>query len=238
MSTNQTTNARLYKPSAAERHWDVPLNANADFLDGMSAIGRLLATPAESPSTSLNVRVTAGAFLKSDGTLVEFSGAISFTLPASTNSCLWLSDAGELHASAGYPSLPHVRLARASTGPTSVTSLTDERVCALSALSADTASGGGGGASGLRSLSSFVVASSSGLSALTVEPEVPALGFFGVAPESQAPRVLPLEDGSTGLAADAVGPVGSIPIDNNFATLAAKINALIEVLQRHGLMGR
>jgi hypothetical protein len=53
MSTSHTTNALLAKPAASDRYWDIPLNANADFLDGISSIGRLLVTPAEVPSASL-----------------------------------------------------------------------------------------------------------------------------------------------------------------------------------------
>ena len=44
MAISYTTNARLQKPAVADRNWDVPINANADLLDGMTAIGGLLHT--------------------------------------------------------------------------------------------------------------------------------------------------------------------------------------------------
>src|SRR4051794_8313568 len=103
MPTSYTTNAFLNKPAAADRHWDVPLNANADFLDGISAVGKLLVTSKESPSTTLNVRVTAGTYVKSDGTVGGYAGLPAYGVPASSSLYVWLSDAGVLAAGAAFP---------------------------------------------------------------------------------------------------------------------------------------
>jgi hypothetical protein len=61
MATTYTPNVRLQKPAANDRSWDGPVNANADTLDGMNAIGALCVTLAETPSASLNVSVAAGS---------------------------------------------------------------------------------------------------------------------------------------------------------------------------------
>src|SRR5206468_12855964 len=91
-----TTNALLIKPATAQRNWDVAVNANADSLDGMSTIGQLLVTPTEIPSSTLDVRITAGSYSKGDGTVGSFPGIASFALPAGSTTFLWLSDSGQL----------------------------------------------------------------------------------------------------------------------------------------------
>ena len=76
MATTYTANARLQKPATADRNWDVTLNANADTLDAVSAIGGLATTVTETPSATLNVRVAAGSFVAADGTLGAFRARI------------------------------------------------------------------------------------------------------------------------------------------------------------------
>jgi hypothetical protein len=201
-----TPNACLNKPATADRNWDIPLNANTDFLDGISAIGRLLVTPAEVPSASLNVRVTSGSFVRADGSVVNFAGISAYGLSPSSTVVLWLTDAGVLTASSAFPATPHVRLATVATGPATVQAIIDERV-------------------GLRSCGT-------GTSGST-------LGFFGVTPVAQAPAIASVIDLTTGTASNSVVDVGSsysqTLIDNNFAALATKVNALIAVLKRYGL---
>jgi hypothetical protein len=237
MATTYTTNALLQKPAPADRHWDVPLNANSDFLDGISAIGRLLVTPAEAPSTTLNVRVTSGAYTKADGTTGVFNGTVSYALAPSTTTYLWLTDAGVLTAGAAFPTTAHVRLAHVVTGPTSVQSVADDRLVSRTAgtglgfvlKAGDTMTG-----------TLAVVSPTSGVSALVVNPSTPAVGFFGSSPATQAPALAPVTDNSTGVASNTVVDVGpsysQAQIDANFATLAAKVNALIAAMKRHGLM--
>lgn len=238
MSTRTTTNARLFKPAAAERNWDVPINANADFLDGVSAIGRLLVTPVDSPGASPSVRVTAGVYRRWDGSVAEYAGTESFPVTPSSMVFLWLTDGGQLSASDQFPTTPHVRLARVSAGASVVESIQDERVCLVSAQASGVAPGSGGPVGVGPSSGQFGVNPSTGLAVISVVADVPALGFFGATPSTQAPKVASIQDTSMGMPADSVESIGSIAIDNNFATLTAKVNALIEVLQRHGLMGR
>jgi hypothetical protein len=237
MATSYTANALLQKPATADRYWDVPINANADLLDGISAIGLLLVTPTEIPSSTLNVRVTGGPYTAADGTVGTFAGVPSYALPASSTTYLWLTDAGILSASAAFPTTPHVRLAHVVTGPSSVQSVVDERVVSRTCgtglgfvlKAGDTMTG---------SLS--VASPSTGTAAFVVNPSAPSVGFFGVTPATQAPALAPVTDNSTGTASSTVADVGPTfsqsQIDANFATLAAKVNALIAALKRHGLM--
>ena len=217
MATTLTPNALLQKPATADRNWDVPLNANTEFLDGLAAIGRLLVTPVELPSTTLNVRVTAGTFAKSDGTVGSFAGIDSYVLPASAAVALWLTDAQQLSSAADFPPAAHVRLARVVTGPNSVRSVTDERVVA-------------GSCSG-----------TAGFATLRVDPLTNTIAFFGAIPATQAGVIVPLADATTGTASDSVAEVGSTysqsQLDGNFAALTAKVNALIAAMERYGLLG-
>jgi hypothetical protein len=237
MAKTFTPNAFLQKPATADRNWDVPINANADFLDGVAAIGLLVVTPTEIPSATLNVRVTGGSYVKADGTVGVFPGVASYALPASLTAYLWLTDSGVLSASSAFPATAHVRLAHVVTGPASVQAVVDERVGSKTC-----GSGLGfvlkGGDTMTGTLS--VVSAGSGTAALVVNPTGPAVGFFGAAPASQAAAVAPVVDNSTGTASNTLVDVGSTfsqaQIDANFATLAAKVNALIAAMKRHGLM--
>ena len=237
MSTTFTPNALLQKPATADRNWDVPINANADFLDGVTAIGSLVVRPTEIPSATLNVRVSGGTYLKGDGTAGTFVGVATYALPASGTTYLWLTDAGVLTASSSFPISAHVRLAHVVTGPTTVETVVDERVgprtCGTGLgfvlKAGDTMTG-----------TLTLAPSSGGSPVLVVNPGVPSVGFFGATPAGQASSVAPLTDNTTGATSNALADVGSSYsqslIDNNFATLAAKVNALIAAMKLHGLM--
>lgn len=237
MASTLTTNAQFQKPATADRNWDAALNANADSLDGMAAIGTLLVTPTEYPSTSLNIRVTAGKYIKADGTIGVYSGIGVYALPASATVYLWLTDTGQLSTGSSFPTTAHVRLAHAVTGATTVSAVVDERVSSATAgtglgfvlKSGDTLSG---------TLS--VASATTGVAALSVNPNAPSVGFFGVSPMPQAAPLAALVDNTTGVASTTlvdVGPTHSqSTLDANFATLAVKVNGLIAALKRHGLM--
>jgi hypothetical protein len=242
VATTLTANALLQKPATADRNWDVPLNANSDFLDGVAAIGRLLVTPTEAPSATLNVRVTAGTYVKSDGSVGTFPGVGSYGLPASASTALWLTDAGVLSASATFPTTFHVRLATVVTGPGSVQSVTDERIGPRTCGTATGAVAPATNPTGPQTVSvSFsVVSPATGVAAFAVDPSGPSVAFFGAAPATQFPTLAPITDATTGVASGSVVDVGptfsQALIDNNFATLAARVNALTAALKRLGLM--
>ena len=88
-----------------------------------------------------------------------------------------------------------------------------------------------------------VAASGTTTPALVVNPAgTPSVGFFGVTPATQAASLAAIVDSTTGVvsATGTLADVGSsysqAQIDANFATLGAKVNALIAALKRHGLM--
>ena len=238
MATTYTANARLQKPAASDRNWDVPINANADALDAMSAIGGLAVTTLETPSSSLRVGVTPGNFASSNGTVVSFAGAPSFALPASSTVYLWLSDAGLLTSGPSFPASAHVRLAHVATGPTFVLQVVDERIqCSVAGSGLGFVLKAGDTMSG-----PLTVASPGTGSPLVVADSVNrVIGFFGATPASQTSALTPLATNSPGVASDTLSDVGATfsqsLLNNNFASLAAKVDALIAALKRHGLMG-
>ncbi len=239
MATTYTTNAMLQMPATADRNWDVTLNANTKYLDGVAAIGLLAVTPTEIPSATLNIRVTAGSFVSANGTVGTFAGVASYALPASTTTYLWLTDSGMLSSSSTIPTTAHVPLAHVVTGPTTVVAVVDERVgpktCGTGLgfvlKAGDTMTG-----------TLTVQATGATSPVLIVNPAGPSIGFFGVTPATQAASLAPIVDSTTGIVsatstlADVGASFSQAQIDANFATLAAKVNALIAALKRHGLM--
>jgi hypothetical protein len=232
-----TRNALMYKPATCDRNWDIPLNANADFLDGVSSIGSLLVTPTEVPSASLSVRVTSGSYIKADGTVGTYSGVSSYGLPASSTLALWLTDSAVLSASGTFPTTAHVRLATIVTGLASVQSIVDERIGLQTCCAGQ--SPPAVGSVGTSTMPTNVPVGPIS-TVLTIDPASSCLGFFGASPASQTPALAPLVDLTTGNVRNAVslaGPTYSpAQIDGNFAALTAKVNALIAAMKRHGLM--
>ncbi len=236
MATTYTTNVRLQKPAAADRLWDVPLNANADYLDGLAAVGGLAVTSLEVPSASLSCRIAAGTYLKSNGTVGTYAGG-SLALAASATLFVWLTDAGVAGSGTAWPSAPYLPLAQVQTGASMITHVVDARIpyqsaganTAFVSKSGDTVSG------------TFQVANpSTGTDILSLNPGSGLVGFFGTTPASQAASVAVLTDSTGGTAGTTLANVGTsfsqATLNNNFASLAATVNALVAALKRHGLM--
>ena len=237
MATTYTTNVQINKPTVADRYWDVPLNANADYLDGLAAIGGLAVTPTEKPSVSLTCRITAGTYLKADGSYGSFAGAVSLALGPNAISFVWLTDAGVAAVGPSYPSAPHVRLAEIHTDPSKVVQAIDARIVYQSVGDAAVFLFRSGDVMrGPLQVSS----PTGGGTVLAVDPTAATLGFFGVVAATQAPRLNPLNDSTGGIVSDAISDVGSAfsqsALNNDLASLSAKVNALIAALKRHGLM--
>jgi hypothetical protein len=128
MATIYTANLKLGKPAIADRNWNLPLNSNADQLDAMAPIAGLFVSSTELPSTSLNVRVASGGFVKSDASAGSFAGSSSYTLTANSTRYVYLDGAGNLTNGTAWPATSHVRLAIVVTGASTITSITDSRV--------------------------------------------------------------------------------------------------------------
>jgi len=129
MSISYTPNTKLAKPAANDTGWDVPLNANAATLDGMTAIGALCVSTHETPSASLNVDVSAGLFISSTGAVVTYAGVTSQAIPAGATRYLYLTDAGVLTLGTAWPTATqHVPLAVVVAGASAIASVTDARI--------------------------------------------------------------------------------------------------------------
>ena len=236
MATTYTTNVRLQKPSAADRHWDVPLNANADYLDGLAAVGGLAVTTAEAPSVSLTCRIAGGAYLKANGTIGTYAGG-TLSLAASATSKVWLTDAGVPGSGSAWPTTPNLPLAQVQTGPSTILQIVDARI-PYQSVGASTAfvSKAGDTVSGALQVAN----PSTGTATLSVDPIGQLIGFFGTTPATQAARVAALTDSTGGTAGSTLANVGTsfsqATLNNNFASLAATVNALVAALKRHGLM--
>lgn len=236
MATTYTTNVRLQKPAAADRQWDTPLNANADYLDSLAAVGGLAVTTLEVPSASLSCRIAGGAYLKSNGTVGTYPGG-TLALAANATSYIWLTDGGTLGSGPAWPTTPNLPLARVQTGPSTTLQIVDARI-PYQSVGANTAfvSKAGDTVSGALQVAN----PSTGAAALSVDPINQLVGFFGTTPATQAARVAALTDSTGGTAGGTLANVGTTfsqaTLNNNFASLAATLNALVAALKRHGLM--
>ena len=238
MATTYSANTRLQKPATSDRNWDVPINANTDALDGMTALGGLAVTVTEVPSATVQVRVSAGNYKKSDGTVMSFPGVTAFLLPPSATSFLWLTDAGVVTVGSAFPTTAHLRLAHAVVGSSSVVQVVDERIqCSMAGTGLGFVLKAGDTMNGPLTVGS----SGAGTTLMVADPINRLLGFFGASPASQAPVLTPLTAIGGGVATDSLADVGTsfsqTTLNNNFASLAAKVDALIVALKRHGLMG-
>jgi hypothetical protein len=238
VATTYTLNARLQKPATSDRDWDVPVNANADALDGMTAIGSLVVTTTETPSATLNLAVTPGNFVKSDGTVVSFAGALTHTIAASTSVCLWLTDSGVLTSGSSFPTSAHLRLAQVVSGATAILQIQDERIqCSVAGSGLGFVLKAGDTMTGPLTITT----EATGSPLVVADPVNRLIGFFGATPALQATALIPLVSSSPGVASNTLVDVGTTfsqtVLNNNFASLAAKVDALIAALKLHGLMG-
>jgi hypothetical protein len=130
MANAYTAGIGLAEPANNDLLWGATLNANLTLLDAQAALGALAVQALEHPSTSLNIKVSAGVFRKSDGTLATYAGTASFAVTTAATNYLYLSDSGTLTASTtAFPTTGNVvRLATVVAGATTITSVADARV--------------------------------------------------------------------------------------------------------------
>lgn len=131
MATSYTSNSGLRKPANNDRSWDTPINENADLLDSTSAIGNLCVRTKEIPSTTLNVKVAGGSYVKQDGSIATYAGTASLAITASSTRYVYIDPATNTAVTASaWPSTAHVRLASVGSDSTTITSVTDVRLAA------------------------------------------------------------------------------------------------------------
>ena len=240
MPTTFSANARLQKPGTSDRQWDLPINANTDALDAMTAIGSLVVTTTETPSTTLQVRIAPGSYAQSEGTVVQFAGQATVPVPASTTVYIWLDSTGAVVTGAAFPSTSHLRLAHVVTAATAVNQIVDERIqCRLTGSTPGFVHSAGDTMTGPLTIAAPATSGSVN-PVLVADPVNRLIGFFGVTPGTQAPKLGTLTATPDAVVADTLADVGSSftqsTLNNNFASLAAKVDGLITTLQRHGLM--
>lgn len=104
------------------------LDANRALLVAQAALGSLKVRAAEIPSTTLNVRVSAGSFRGTSGAIVAYAGTTAQAMTTAATNYVFLNDVGTLQANTtGFPANV-VRLATVVAGATTITSVTDARV--------------------------------------------------------------------------------------------------------------
>ena len=238
MSSTFTTYVGMEIPGTNDTGWDVPIRATINTLDGLSAVGSLAVALTEHPSASLNVKVAAGSFRKSDGTIVAYAGTSSQAMTASQTNYLYLTDAGALTVNTtGFPaSTFHVRLATVVAGTSTITSITDSRLpWPSSGANGNTiylALAGGTLTDG----ANVAVGSTTGTQIGTASTQ--KLGFYGATPVVRpasanqaaigALNTVTLTDSTTGTATTTIGDVGAAfsqtTLNNIHASLLAQIN--------------
>jgi hypothetical protein len=131
MSNTYTPNIKLAMPAIGDTGWSIPVNANCAALDGFTAVGALAVTTTEVPSSSLNVAVAHGPYIRQDGTIGTYSGTASQVVTTSSTQVLYLdlTNSGSLAIAATYPTAPHVRLATVVAGSSTIGLIVDNRQC-------------------------------------------------------------------------------------------------------------
>lgn len=240
MSTSYTPNAGLSKPAANDRGWDAPILATIDALDALAPLGGLCVGFAETPSASLNVKVSAGSYRKADGTVGTYAGTSSQAMTTATTNYVYLTDSGTLTVNTtGFPASSHVRLATVAAGATTITSITDARISNASlgvtvylALSGGTFADSGGVVTvetGTTNGVKFGGGVTSKIGAYGATPVVQPSGASQAA--LGAATAATLTDSTTGTAGATIGDVGASfsqsTLNNIHASLTSQINKLI-----------
>jgi hypothetical protein len=116
-------------PIFGQANWSTELLAWAAMLDAQSMLGPLGVYAKEFPSTTLNVVVAAGSYLKADGTAGTYAGTASRAMTASSTNTVYLTDAGTLTVNtSGIPAgVNCVPLATVTTDGSTVTGVADLR---------------------------------------------------------------------------------------------------------------
>lgn len=125
----RSARAKLSRLEFNERNWHLSLQSLVDSLDWANPLGSLVILPAELPSASLNVAVSAGSFRRSNGSLVAYAGTASQAITASSTAYLYLTDSGTLTVAGAWPSKGfYCPLAVVVAGASTISSITDARV--------------------------------------------------------------------------------------------------------------
>jgi len=125
-----TPNANIPYPAIGEGSYAALVNALFTYLDGLSAVGALAVSAKENPSTSLNVKVSAGSFRNASGTVVNYAGTASQAVTNTATNYLYLTNTGTLTVNTtGFPTATDiVTLALVTAAAGLITGVADARV--------------------------------------------------------------------------------------------------------------
>ncbi|MDE2101004.1 MAG: hypothetical protein KGL39_27405 [Patescibacteria group bacterium] len=181
MSTTYTTNLKLQEPADGDTQWGDTLNATISLLDAQNAIGDMAVTLHETPSASLDVDVSSGAYVKTDGTIGSYAGAVSVAVTTAATNYLYLDSTGALQQNTtGFPTNAAVYpLATVVAGASTITSITDSRVVFTAVGSPSLPLAGGTLTDG----ANIALGSTTGTKLGTASTQ--KLGFFGATPVVQ-----------------------------------------------------
>jgi hypothetical protein len=132
MSTTRTANIKLRKPAPGDPGWAVPVNANADTLDGLGPLRNFAVTPAgfnaaETPQ-GRTISVAPGDYVAADGSRRSVAAATILVAAPSATTCVWLDADGTIGSGAAYPtSGRYAPLARVAADATNITGIVDDR---------------------------------------------------------------------------------------------------------------
>lgn len=216
--TQYTANVGLGWWQFGDANWHLPYQGSMQLLDALAPVGGLAVSLAETPSSSLDVRVAAGPYIQASGAVAAYAGAGPVAVAASAITYLWLTDAGALATGSAWPAGTNVvRLAAVTAGTVAVLSIADARVAFLSA-----------GAPGLVSLplaggtmgsGSTIASAGSGFTIAGAASQ--KLGFWGATPIVQPAGSAQVAIGSLVATAATLTTVGA----TNSADQSATINA-------------
>jgi hypothetical protein len=127
-SPTYTARLGLILQYALQPDWGTNANGVFSTLDAQNALGSLAVSLHETPSTTLAVKVAAGAIRSAAGARIAVAANGNYALGASVTTSIWVTDAGVISsATTGFPAGNIVRLAVVTTDGTKVAGITDSR---------------------------------------------------------------------------------------------------------------
>ncbi len=129
MATTYTANLKFSKPAVGDSGFSPLILGDFDEIDALAPVGGLFVSTHEQPSSTLLVDISAGQYVKPDGTVGTYAGVASQAITTATTKMLYLDGTASwaLVVGSAYPATPHIRLATVVAGATTISSITDTR---------------------------------------------------------------------------------------------------------------
>lgn len=233
MSTSYSPGIGLGECAVGDTGWGPIITASLSLLDAQNAVGDLAVQLVEVPSTTLNVKVSAGLYVDQAGTVTTYAGTSSFALTANNTNYLYLdlTSSGALTKStSAFPATAHVRIASVVALASTTSTITDQRA-AFTAC--------GPYAEGVN----LAFGTSTGTQVGTAASQ--KIGFWGATPVIQpaSANQASITDSTGGTAGFTLAAVGatnsgdvSATINSDLASLARAIAAIRSALVTVGII--